>query len=164
MQQTLIFLPLHLLVRCAMAMLYPVRLCAVEDGRHGRPDLRREEVRWYSDRYPSLLRYGCRRGAMTGVMLSQGMVPVLLLTVHGHVRPIGGSGCRGWGGPVAHHLARGLHVSLGRDRSKLRGSVLLMTPRGLGRGGEMSPDTLISSETSPQGSGGMEFFVRAASD
>jgi hypothetical protein len=36
---------------------------------------------------------------MTGVMLGQGMVPVLLLTVHGHVRPIGGSGCRGWGPP-----------------------------------------------------------------
>jgi hypothetical protein len=34
---------------------------------------------------------------MTGVMLGQGMVPVLLLTMHGHVRPIGGSECRGWG-------------------------------------------------------------------
>jgi hypothetical protein len=34
---------------------------------------------------------------MTGVMLSQGVVPVLLLTVHGHVGPIGGSGARGWG-------------------------------------------------------------------
>jgi hypothetical protein len=31
---------------------------------------------------------------MTGVMLGQSMVPALLLTVHGHVRPIGGSGCR----------------------------------------------------------------------
>jgi hypothetical protein len=30
-------------------------------------------------------------------MLGQGVVPALLLIVHGHVRPIGGSGCRGWG-------------------------------------------------------------------
>jgi hypothetical protein len=59
---------------------------------------------------------------MTGVMLSQGVVPVLLLTVHGHVRPIGESGCHGWRVPVAHRLARGLHVSLGRGESKLRGS------------------------------------------
>jgi hypothetical protein len=39
-----------------------------------------------------------------------------------------------------------------------------MTPRGLGQGGEMSPEALISPETSPQGSGGMEFVVCAASD
>jgi hypothetical protein len=32
-------------------------------------------------------------------MLDQGMVPVLLLTVHGHVHPIGGSRCLGWGPP-----------------------------------------------------------------
>jgi hypothetical protein len=30
-------------------------------------------------------------------MLGQGVVPVLLLNVHGHVHPIGGSGCHGWG-------------------------------------------------------------------
>jgi hypothetical protein len=34
---------------------------------------------------------------MTRVMLGQGMVPVLLLTVHGHVRPISRSGCHSWG-------------------------------------------------------------------
>jgi hypothetical protein len=28
-------------------------------------------------------------------MLGQSVVPAFLLTVHGHVRPIGGSGCRG---------------------------------------------------------------------
>jgi hypothetical protein len=39
-----------------------------------------------------LLRYGCHRGGMIGVMLGQGMVPVLLLTVHGHVHPIVGAG------------------------------------------------------------------------
>jgi hypothetical protein len=52
MQQALIFWPLHLLVLCAVALPCPMRLCAVEDGRHGHPDLRREGVRWYSDRYP----------------------------------------------------------------------------------------------------------------
>jgi hypothetical protein len=34
---------------------------------------------------PLLWRYKCRRGRMTGVMSSQGVVPVPLLTVHGHV-------------------------------------------------------------------------------
>jgi hypothetical protein len=47
---------------------------------------------------PSLLwRYGCRRGRMTGVMSSQGVVPVLLLTVHGHVNPVDGNEYRDWG-------------------------------------------------------------------
>jgi hypothetical protein len=55
-------------------------------------------------------------------MLEQGVVLVLLLTVHGHVRLIGGSGCRGLGAPMACHLAKGFHVSLGRGGSKLRGS------------------------------------------
>jgi hypothetical protein len=36
------------------------------------------------------------------------------------------------GVPVAHRLARGLHVSLGRGESKPRGLGALMTPRGLG--------------------------------
>jgi hypothetical protein len=52
MRQTLIFWPLRLLVLRAVATLCHVRLCAVEDGQHGRSDLRREGVRWYSGRYP----------------------------------------------------------------------------------------------------------------
>jgi hypothetical protein len=44
-------------------------------------------------------RYGCRRGRMTRVMSSQGVVPVLLLTVHGHIRPINRSEHRDLGGP-----------------------------------------------------------------
>jgi hypothetical protein len=36
---------------------------------------------------------------MTGVMLGQGVVPVLLFTMRGHVCPIGGSECRGLGPP-----------------------------------------------------------------
>jgi hypothetical protein len=46
---------------------------------------------------PFLWRYGRRRGRMTGVMSNQGVVPVLLLTVHGHVYPTDGSECGSWG-------------------------------------------------------------------
>jgi hypothetical protein len=97
-------------------------------------------------------------------MLGQGVVPVLLLTVHGHVHPIGGSGCRGWGAPVAPRLTRGFHVSLGRGGSGLKGSSALMTSRGSGEAKKMPPEAPISPETSPQGLGGMEFVVRASSD
>jgi hypothetical protein len=54
--------------------------------------------------------------------LGQGMVPVLLLAMHGHVHPISGSRCHDWGVPVAHCLAKGSHVSLGRGKSNPRGS------------------------------------------
>jgi hypothetical protein len=52
MQWALVFWPLHLLVLYAMAMLHPVCVCAVEDGRYWRLDLRRERSRWYNCRYP----------------------------------------------------------------------------------------------------------------
>jgi hypothetical protein len=52
MQQALLFWPLHLLVLRVVTMPYPVRLCANEDRQHGRLDLCREGVRWYSGRYP----------------------------------------------------------------------------------------------------------------
>jgi hypothetical protein len=39
----------------------------------------------------------CHRGGMTGVMLDQSAIPMLLFTVHGHVCPIGGNGCCGRG-------------------------------------------------------------------
>jgi hypothetical protein len=54
-------------------------------------------------------------------MLGQSMVPVLLLTVHGHIRPIGGAGATVRGVPMACHLARGFHASLGQDGSKPMG-------------------------------------------
>jgi hypothetical protein len=41
------------------------------------------------------------------------------------------------------------------------GRAPLMTPQGLERGGEMSPETPIVSEASPQGSGEIEFAVCA---
>jgi hypothetical protein len=37
---------------------------------------------------PLLWRYECRRGRMTGVMSSQGVALVPLLTVHGHVHHV----------------------------------------------------------------------------
>jgi hypothetical protein len=43
------------------------------------------------------------------------------------------------------------------------GRVLLMTPWGLGRGREMLPKTPIVPEAPPQGSGEIEFVVRALS-
>jgi hypothetical protein len=39
-----------------------------------------------------------------------------------------------------------------------------MTSRGLRQGEKMSPEAPVLPETSPQGSGGMEFVIRAASD
>jgi hypothetical protein len=56
MQQALIFWPLCLLVLRAVAMLCPMCLCAIEDGRHGCPKLCREGVRCYGGRYPRYCR------------------------------------------------------------------------------------------------------------
>jgi hypothetical protein len=44
MQQALIFWSLHPLVQLAVTMLRPMGFCAVEDGRYGWLDLRREGV------------------------------------------------------------------------------------------------------------------------
>jgi hypothetical protein len=44
-----------------------------------------------------LLRYGYRHGRMNRVISSQGMVLVLLLTVHGHVHRVDGSEYHSWG-------------------------------------------------------------------
>jgi hypothetical protein len=46
---------------------------------------------------------------------------------------------------VAHRLARGFHMSLGRGGSKLRGLGDLMMSWGLGRGGKMPPRRLSRS-------------------
>jgi hypothetical protein len=122
MQQALIFWPLSLLVLRAMATLCPVHFCAVEDRRHGRPDL--------------------RRGGLGGtVAVTPVAVEVWMLSSWndwGHVRL--GRGSRAavdyawshlshrWervlqlGAPVAPRLARGLDVSLGRGGSRPRGS------------------------------------------
>jgi hypothetical protein len=46
-------------------------------------------------------------------MLAQGVVLVFLLTVHGHVRPIGWSRCHGWGPPWLPVLPEGSTCPLG---------------------------------------------------
>jgi hypothetical protein len=81
---------------------------------------------------------------MTGVTLGQSVVPVLLFTVHGHVRSIGGSGAM-VRALVALCLARGLHVSLRRGRSTPRGSgAPVLTLQGSGEA-EIVPDRVQGS-------------------
>jgi hypothetical protein len=139
MQQALIFWPLHLLVQHAVAMLHHVRLCAIEDGRYGRLNLRREGSRWYS----------CYRPVAIKVWMSwwwndRGHVG----SGHGSCAPVHcGRSCsshrREWvprlEAPVAPCLARGLHVSLERGRSMPMGSGALMMSWGLGRGKNCCP-------------------------
>jgi hypothetical protein len=51
-------------------------------------------------------------------------------------------------------------VPLGaRRKTRCGGQAPLMTPQGLGRGGEISPEMPIVPEASPQGSGEIEFAV-----
>jgi hypothetical protein len=99
---------------------------------------------------PLLWRYGCRGGTMTRVMSGQGVVPVLLLTVHGHVHPIDSSKCHSQGPPWLPVLPAGSTCPLGKAKT---------CHRGLRRGGEMLPETPIILEASPQGSGEIEFVV-----
>jgi hypothetical protein len=40
---------------------------------------------------PLLWRHGCHRGRMTGVISSQDVVPMSLLTVHGHAHHVDGA-------------------------------------------------------------------------
>jgi hypothetical protein len=111
---------------------------------------------------PLLWRHGCHRGRMTGVMSSQDVVPMPLLTVHGHVHHVDGastvSGARG-----SPSFLRVPHASRARRKRATGGRALLMTPQGLGLGREMSPETPIVPEASPQGSGVIEFVVCALS-
>jgi hypothetical protein len=69
-----------------------------------RRDFRSEGVRWHSCRHPS-----CCEGmdVVVVVMSSQGVVPMPLLIVHGHVHHIDGSEYRGWGSPWLPVLPEG---------------------------------------------------------
>jgi hypothetical protein len=79
-----------------------------------------------------LWRYGCHHGRMTGVMSSQGVVPVLLLTVHGHVRLIDGSKYRSWGPLWLLVLPKGSMCPSGKAKTHRGGQMLLMMLWGLG--------------------------------
>jgi hypothetical protein len=70
---------------------------------------------------PLLWRCGCCRGRMTGVMLGQSVVPVLLLTVHGHVHSIDGSECRSWGPPWLPVLLEGSTCPSGEAETRRGG-------------------------------------------
>jgi hypothetical protein len=80
------------------------------------------------------------------------------------LRPIGGSGRRDWGSAWLTVLPEGYTCPSGGVKVSHGGRALSMTPRGARRGGGMSPGVPISPETSPQGSGRMEFVVRTTSD
>jgi hypothetical protein len=137
MQRALIFWPLRLLVLHAMATLLPVCLCAVEDERYGRPDLRRERVRWYSARYPIVIEVWMpswwNEWGHVGSWRGSGALVDCVRPRLSHQRE--------WvpwlGAPRAPRLAIGLHASLRRGGSMPRGYGDLMTSQWLGRGREM---------------------------
>jgi hypothetical protein len=100
---------------------------------------------------------------MTRVMSSQGVVPVLLLTMHGHIHHVDGSEFRSWGPCGSPSCLSVPRAPRARRERATGGQVLLMTPWGLGRGGEMSLETSIMPEASLQGSSEIEFVIRALS-
>jgi hypothetical protein len=112
---------------------------------------------------PLLWGYGCRRGRMIGVISSQGVVPVLLLTMHGHVHHVDGSEYRSWGPRGSLSCLRVPRAPRVRSKHATGGRELLMMPWGLRRGREMSLEMPIMPEASPQGSGEIVFAVRALS-
>jgi hypothetical protein len=92
-----------------------------------------------------LWRYGRRCGTMTGVMSSQGVVPVLLVTMHGHVHPIDGSECRSWGPPWLPVLPKVFTCLSGEVEVRRGRSGALITSWGLGRGENYRPRHLSCS-------------------
>jgi hypothetical protein len=78
---------------------------------------------------------------MTGVMFGQGMVPVLLFTVRGHVCPIGGSWCRGLGPRGSPSCQRALRVLRARQKYA-EGVKRFHDVMGLGRGRTCHPRRL----------------------
>jgi hypothetical protein len=96
-------------------------------------------------------------------MLGQSAVPVLLLIVHGHVCPIGGSGCRGRGPPRLPILLWGSAGPSGEVEVR-RGCQAFDDVMGPRARQKPLPETPISPETFLQGSGGMEVDFLASSD
>jgi hypothetical protein len=100
---------------------------------------------------------------MTGVMSSQGVVLVPLLTVHGHIHHVDGSEYRSWGPLWLLVLPEDSTCPSGKAETHRGGWAPLMMSRGLRRGGEMSPETPIMLEVSSHGSGKIEFAICALS-
>jgi hypothetical protein len=97
---------------------------------------------------------------MTGVMLSQGVALVPLLTMHGHVHHVDGASTM-LGSPWLPILHEGSTCPSREAKIYRGGSSAFDDTIGLGRGGEISPETPIVPEASPQGSGEIEFAVHA---
>jgi hypothetical protein len=91
------------------------------------------------------------------------MVPVLLLTVHGHVHSIDGSECRSWGSPWLPVLPKGSTCPSGRGGSVSWGVGRFDDVIGAWARRKLSPEASIMPEASLQGSGEIEFVVRVLS-
>jgi hypothetical protein len=100
---------------------------------------------------------------MTGVMLGQGVVPVLLLTVHGYVCPITGVGAVVGCPRGSLSCQRAPRVPLAR-RERAKGVRRFDDIMGAWTRRKMPPKAPILPETFPQGSGGIEVDLRASSD
>jgi hypothetical protein len=100
---------------------------------------------------------------MIRVMSSQGMVHALLLTVHSHVHHVDRSEFRSWGPRGSPSCLRVPRAPRARRKHAARGQALLMMSWGLERGGEVSPETSVVLEASPQGSGKIEFTIHSLS-
>jgi hypothetical protein len=99
---------------------------------------------------------------MTGVMLGQGVVLVLLLTVHGHVHPIGGRGCHGWGALWLLVLPEGSTCPSGEAEVR-EGVERFDDVMGARARQKLPHEAPMSPETFPHGSGGVEVDFRASS-
>jgi hypothetical protein len=87
---------------------------------------------------------------------------VLLFTVYGHVRPISGSGCRGWGPPWLPILPEGSTCPSGEAEVR-QGVERFDDIMGAQARRKLVLGAPISLETIPQGSDGMKVDFRAAS-
>jgi hypothetical protein len=83
--------------------------------------------------------------------------------VHDPVHHVDGSEYCSWGPRGFPSCLRVPRALWERQKRATGGWALSMMSRGLGRGREMSPETPIMPEASPQGSGKIEFVVHALS-
>jgi hypothetical protein len=146
--KALIFWPLRLLVRHTGVMPGPVRPCAMKVGDACTGIFVVRGLGGTAAVTPLLWRYGCRRDRMTGVISSRDVVLVPLLTAHGHIHHVDGTNTV-LGSPWLPVSPEGSTCPSNEAETHRGGRAPLMTPRGLGRGGETSPETPIVPEASP---------------
>jgi hypothetical protein len=95
---------------------------------------------------PLLWRYGRRCDRMIGVISDQGMVPVLLLTVHGHFHSVNGSEYRSWDPHGSPSRLRVPRAPRARQKRTVGCRALLMTPRGSGKTERCRPRPLRKAQ------------------